>query len=137
MGDNTTSSPEGDAFAALGVDARTALIILHVTALPLGVFFEFFLIMRLLNKAKKRLWDALTMALEELTNKDFPRGQRMHFLSFSLSHTFIFPRQCTPNSPSVEPNFLSFSHASFLKLSNFSPYSKQNADHWVHEMFRV
>ena len=64
MVDNSTSSPQGDVFAALGVNARTALIVLHVTALPLGVFFEMFLIMRLLKKTKKRLWDALTMALE-------------------------------------------------------------------------
>lgn len=64
MVDNSTPSPQGDAFAALGVNARTAFIVLHVTALPLGVFFELFLIMRLLKKTKKRLWDALTMALE-------------------------------------------------------------------------
>ena len=64
MVDNSTSSAQGDAFAALGVNARTAFIVLHVTALPLGVFFELFLIMRLLKKTKKRLWDALTMALE-------------------------------------------------------------------------
>ena len=68
MVNDTTSSPAaaaaGDAFAALGVNARTALIMLHVTALPLGVSFEYFLIMRLLMKTKKRLWDILTLALE-------------------------------------------------------------------------
>ena len=64
MVDNSTSPPQGDAYAAFGVNARTALIILHVTALPLGVFIELFLIMRLLKNTKKRLWDALTMALE-------------------------------------------------------------------------
>ena len=91
MVDNSTSSPQGDVFAALGVNARTALIVLHVTALPLGVFFELFLIMRLLKKTKKRLWDALTMALEA---NQFLTQWPVLFLHFKISQIlpYFFPR---------------------------------------------
>lgn len=84
MVNKNTSSTEGDAFASLGVNARTALIILHVTALPLGMCFESFLILRLLKKARKRLWDTLTLALEALLNIIFPVASKCISLFFML-----------------------------------------------------
>ena len=113
MVDNSTSPPpQGDAFAALGVNARTAFIILHVTALPLGVFFEFFLIMRLLKKTKKRLWDTLTMALEAIVSNPVASP----FKSFILKALC-----CSFTSP---PRFGSFDF-------------HMNADHRLDEMSRA
>ena len=51
---------------ALNVTLRTAFVVLNTTTLPLGVSLEYFLIMRLLKKPKKRLWDVLTLALESV-----------------------------------------------------------------------
>ena len=62
---NTTSLPEEKANEfALDLRLRTTFVVLNAIALPLGVSLEYFLIMRLLKKAKKRLWDVLTLAME-------------------------------------------------------------------------
>ena len=49
---------------ALNVTLRIAFVALNTTTLPLGVSLEYFLIMRLLKKPRKRLWDVLSLALE-------------------------------------------------------------------------
>ena len=70
MSNNTTTpllSPLEDRHElALNVTLRTAIVVLNTTMLPLGVSLEYFLIMRLLKKPKKRLWDVLTLALESV-----------------------------------------------------------------------
>ena len=58
-------SEDGHEFA-LNVALRTAFVALNATTLPLGVSLEYFLIMRLLKKPKKRLWDVLSLALESV-----------------------------------------------------------------------
>ena len=66
----TTASPppplEDRHEFALNVALRTAFVALNSTTLPLGVSLEYFLIMRLLKKPRKRLWDVLTLALESV-----------------------------------------------------------------------
>ena len=64
---NNTSSAveESPDTITFSTTIQVTLIVILGVAFPLGLFMELYLILKLLIKGGRRLWDILTLALEE------------------------------------------------------------------------